>query len=237
MMDMQQKHYYDTTQPRAGITPDVVEVLTATANELQRTRKGKKQAPPGLATVEELENFAQLAKQPLHATRSAGITSIAISPASATTCATAGADGNVVVFDSQAKRIMQKISGHSKKVTDVAYLDATTLVTGGVDKTVRLWGADGEGMFYEAASFTDHTGEVVGVDVHPSGKYIVSASADKTWCLYDEDMCITQVGGLWCVVCNIGCQSWCCCLSPPLFFPVLNISSCQNTCCERPFTR
>ena len=95
----------------------MVEVLTATSNELCKTRKGKKQAPPGLATPEELEKFSQLAKQPLHATRSAGITSIAISPASATTCATAGADGNVVVFDSEAKRVVQKITGHSKKVT------------------------------------------------------------------------------------------------------------------------
>lgn len=106
-------------QPRAGITPDVVEVLTATSAELSKTRKGKKHAPPGLATPEELEHFSLLAKQPLHTTRSAGIVSIAISPASATTCATAGADGNVVVFDSEAKRVVQKITGHAKKVTGV----------------------------------------------------------------------------------------------------------------------
>ncbi len=101
---------------------------------------------------------------------------------------------------------------------DVAYLGAsgTALVTSGVDNTVRLWGADSEGQYQAANTFSQHTGEVVGVTVHPSGKYFVSASADKTWCLYDTDVCITQVreGGGWCVgwgervVCGVvGCMA------------------------------
>lgn len=79
----------------------------------------------------------------------------------------------------------------------VAFLgnDGAALVTSGIDKTVRLWGADDAGEYSPAATFTEHSEEVVGVDVHPSGKYFVSASADKTWCLYDQDMCITQVWG------------------------------------------
>jgi len=34
-------------------------------------------------------------------------------------------------------------------------------------------------------TFKDHSGEVTGVSVHATGDYIVTASADKTWSLYD----------------------------------------------------
>ena len=45
------------------------------------------------------------------------------------------------------------------------------------------------------AVLTDHTAEVVGVALHPTNKYFITASADKSWAFYDLDsmLCMAQV--------------------------------------------
>lgn len=50
-------------------------------------------------------------------------------------------------------------------------------------------------MSYLQAVLTEHTGEVVGVALHPTNKYFITASADKTWAFYDLDtmLCMAQV--------------------------------------------
>ena len=42
---------------------------------------------------------------------------------------------------------------------------------------------------------TDHTADVVGVALHPTNKYFITASADKTWAFYDLEsmLCMAQV--------------------------------------------
>ena len=48
---------------------------------------------------------------------------------------------------------------------------------------------------------SDHSGEVVGVALHPTNKYFITASADRSWAFYDLDsmLCMAQV----CFCCSV----------------------------------
>jgi len=50
------------------------------------------------------------------------------------------------------------------------------------DKTVKVWTPSTGKCAY---TFKDHKSEVTGITVHATGDYMVSASLDKTWALYD----------------------------------------------------
>lgn len=45
------------------------------------------------------------------------------------------------------------------------------------------------------AVLSDHSAEVVGVALHPTNKYFITASADKSWAFYDLEstLCMAQV--------------------------------------------
>ncbi len=52
------------------------------------------------------------------------------------------------------------------------------------------------------AVLSEHSAEVVGVALHPTNKYFITASADKSWAFYDLDsmLCMAQVLSPLCVV-------------------------------------
>ena len=50
------------------------------------------------------------------------------------------------------------------------------------DKTVKVWAPSTGKCVY---TFKEHKADVAGISVHATGDYLVSASMDKTWALYD----------------------------------------------------
>lgn len=52
------------------------------------------------------------------------------------------------------------------------------------------------------AVLSEHSAEVVGVALHPTNKYFITASADKSWAFYDLDsmLCMAQVLLLLCAL-------------------------------------
>jgi WD40 repeat protein/ABC-type lipoprotein export system ATPase subunit len=74
---------------------------------------------------------------------------------------------------------------HDKKVTSVAITpDGETIVSGSLDKKVRLCNREGDLI---AEPFTKHQRFVYGVAITPDGKTIVSGSKDKTVCLWNRN--------------------------------------------------
>lgn len=57
------------------------------------------------------------------------------------TFAAACADGTCAVFDAASGSVISRFQGHSRPVLTITYLDAATLVSAGVDHTIRLWDA------------------------------------------------------------------------------------------------
>jgi WD40 repeat protein len=85
--------------------------------------------------------------------------------------------------EKQVDQAVMVLKGHSSGVWDVAVTpDGQKVVSGGSDKTIKVWDlATGQCL----ATFEGHTDIVYGVTVTPDGKYIVSGSKDNTLKLWD----------------------------------------------------
>ncbi|KAF8388285.1 hypothetical protein HHK36_026951 [Tetracentron sinense] len=180
---------------RPGILADIIAELTDCNAALSQQRK-KRQIPPTLASVDDLERYTQLSSHPLHKTNKPGILSTDIH-SSKDFIATGGVDTNAVLFDRTSGQILSTLSGHSKKVNSVKFVDRDELfVTGSADKTVRVWQASENGNYICQHILKDHTAEVQAVTIHATNSYFVTASLDNTWCFYDlsSGLCLTQVG-------------------------------------------
>ena len=176
---------------KPALSAAVSEAMTACSAELSKGRK-KRAVSPTLATPEDLAAFSLRNSFPVHSTRKGGIAAVAVAPDADAVVATAGGDATVQLFDRAAGRALASLKGHSKKVLDVKFVGSVGLVaSASADKTVRVWKAAGgkddeEAPGYECAAVLEgHGGEVVSVCVHPTNDYLVTASSDGAWGLYD----------------------------------------------------
>lgn len=110
------------------------------------------------------------------------------------TIAIKGPENTIELWNARTGKHLKSLSGHEKPtdryeghpdVTISSYAfspDSKTIVSGGGDKTVRLWNAHtGENI----KTLTGHTETVVAVAFSPDGRTIMSASRDKTVRLWD----------------------------------------------------
>ena len=110
------------------------------------------------------------------------------------TIAIKGEENTIELWNARTGKYLKSLSGHEKPNTnyeghpDVAIYsyafspDGKTIVSGGGDKTVRLWNTR-TGINIE--TLTGHTETVVAVAYSPDGDTIVSASRDKTVRVWD----------------------------------------------------
>lgn len=179
---------------RPGISAGIIAELTDCNAALSQQRK-KRQVPPTVATVDDLERYTQISSHPLHKTSKPGIVSLDIHY-DKDIIATGGLDTNAVLFDRPSGQILSTLSGHSKKVTSLKFVARGDLfLTGSADKTVRVWQESDDGNYNCRHILKDHTAEVQAITVHATNNYFVTASLDGTWCFYElsSGLCLTQV--------------------------------------------
>lgn len=82
---------------------------------------------------------------------------------------------------------MRQLSGHSKAVNCVKFASQTEsladdfILSGSSDSTVKVW--KGDSCVHTLAKV--HSGSVLCLDVHPTMKYFITGSKDKTWAFSD----------------------------------------------------
>lgn len=97
-----------------------------------------------------------------------------------------GADHTVQLFDAGRGVVAASLTGHSKKVTSLAFASRTALLSASADKTVKLWAADGAAAWSLAApALGTAAAAVARVCVHPVTSLAVAVDAAAAWQLLD----------------------------------------------------
>lgn len=163
----------------------IKEKLTQKSQILSKDRK-KRAVSAALATEQNIQSFSvQSSDTGIHKSSPAGITSLAIHP-SEDLIVTGGMDGEIGVFNTQSRKLVTKLSGHSKRVNEVVVHPSQPLLfSASQDKTVRVWGGAGEEPYAASHIIRSHTDDVVGISLHATGDYLASASNDKSWAFHD----------------------------------------------------
>jgi len=176
-----------------GISEQVKQKMINLSKKLTAERK-KRIIAPETATVEDIRQYAVLSSHPVHAASKPGILCLDIHP-NQNLLLTGGVDRNVVLFSREEQRIISTLQGHTKKVSDVVFHpQQDLLLSASHDKTVRLWTPSGANK-YDSQALRLHEGEVVGIALHPTGDYFVSASTDSSWAFTDiqDGRCLAQI--------------------------------------------
>ncbi|XP_063449023.1 pre-mRNA-processing factor 19-like [Mytilus trossulus] len=169
----------------AGMSDEVLQKLQDKATLLTAERKKRgKTVPEGLATVEDIKQYRQLASHTgLHSASVPGILSLDICLKDTAKIVTGGNDKNAVVFNKDTEQVMAILKGHSKKVTSVIYHPDEELVfTASPDCTIRVWGVQTAQC---AQIIRAHDAPVTGISLHATGDYLLSSSTDTHWAFSD----------------------------------------------------
>ena len=152
---------------------------------MSSVRKKRKPAP-GYANADAVKTYVQTSHVPsLHATKPPGISALDLA-SDGKTVVTGGPDKVVQIFDLESSKVLGTLKGHTKPVTQVAFRegDEMLVVSSSADKTVRVWGDNGS-KWSAKVTLTGHKGEITGLSIHPSGRFVGAASTDSTWSMYD----------------------------------------------------
>eukprot|EP01120_Amphizonella_sp_Union-15-10_P014716 TRINITY_DN7237_c0_g1_i1.p1 TRINITY_DN7237_c0_g1~~TRINITY_DN7237_c0_g1_i1.p1 ORF type:complete len:784 (-),score=144.00 TRINITY_DN7237_c0_g1_i1:8-2359(-) len=111
-----------------------------------------------------------------------------------------------------------KLTGHEATVTSVSYTPNGDIISGSVDKTVRIWKLNGE-----CKTLTGHE-HIVWTVLGLSNGTIASGSADKTIRLWSDDQCIRVLTAHVDAVRDLS------------LYPGIGFLSCSNDCSVRLWT-
>jgi len=171
----------------SNVLADIIkDRLVQKSQTLSKERK-KRQISPSLATEDTIRDYTvQSSDTGLHKTTPPGISCLDIHPTKDLVL-TGGLDSDLSLFNTQTRKQVAKISGHNKRVNDVAFHPSEdVIISCSQDRTVRVWRSSGDDKYTLAHSIARaHTDDVVGVSLHATGDYLASASNDKSWAFHD----------------------------------------------------
>ncbi|PVU93429.1 hypothetical protein BB561_003283 [Smittium simulii] len=183
----------DVDSETADIVENAKNLISETFKSLSSQRKKRKQ-PAELSTPDDIKAFSLLSQiDSIHSSTKPGILTIAADH-TGDYILTGGLDNHGEVYQRSSGKTVATLKGHTKKVTNVAWLNnnTKTLFTGAADKTVRLWNISDDSKEHSwktSHTFKYHKSAISGLASHPSHSFIVSSSIDGAW-----HMCDISVG-------------------------------------------
>ncbi|KAF9519599.1 hypothetical protein BS47DRAFT_1370636 [Hydnum rufescens UP504] len=173
---------------QSGPLPVDVDALIADTQQTcaaLRHQEEKAKPPASYATANQIRNFTSKHTIPsLHSTSPVGIAALAVSSVYPTQFITGGNDNVVQVYDQETSKVLATLKGHTKKVNH--NLKPRLVISGSVDKTVRIWSHDSSsGDFAPAHTVKIHKGEISGVAVHPTSTLLAVSSLDKSYSIHN----------------------------------------------------
>jgi pre-mRNA-processing factor 19 len=185
-------------QGETGLTPEIVQRMQDIAKGLSRTRK--KRDFPGLAPVAEVKQFKCTGDFKVHQSTAPGILCLDIHKEDDHRIVTGGVDQQVILFDAEHEKLVQKLTGHSKKVSAVKLHPTKDMVlSASQDATARVWtctdSSNWKAPYSCAHVVRKHRAEVTDLSIHPLGDFFLTSSRDKSWALHDftTGRCIRHV--------------------------------------------
>lgn len=188
-------------EAETGLTPEIIQRMADIAKSLSRTRKQKHF--PNLAAVAEVKQFACVGSHPVHQSTAPGILCLDIHPSDDSRVVTGGVDSQVVLFNAQQEKMAQKLLGHGKKITNVAFHPTKEVIlSASQDATARIWTCSDQSNWKApwncGCVIRKHRAEVTGLSIHPLGDYFLTSSMDKSWALHElaTGRCVRHVKDL-----------------------------------------
>ena len=124
---------------------EALTVMAAAHKVLSKGRK-KRPMPDGLVSPDDMSKMAEAKSYTPHQASKPGILCVDVNKFNEDRVASGGADKQVIVFDRSAGKVKARLTGHSKKVTDVAFglkEDADLIVSASADKVCAYGGRGG----------------------------------------------------------------------------------------------
>lgn len=189
----------EDNQAELGLTPNIVSKMTEIAKTLSRTRKQRNF--PNLAPIADVKRFTCSGSHSAHQSTAPGILCLDVHKEDNDRILTGGVDSQVVLFNRSKEKTVQKLTGHSKKVSSVLFHPSKpALLSASQDCTAKIWTCSGdwESAYQCTHTVRRHQAEVTEVSVHPLGEYFLTASRDKSWAVHDfgSGRCIRHVKDL-----------------------------------------
>merc|ERR1712139_18866 len=158
------------------------------AKSLSKTRK--KREYPGLAPVSDVKTMECVISAPPHQSTAPGILCVDMHKVDNNRIVTGGVDQQVILYDAENEKLAQKLLGHKKKVTSVAFHPTKEVVlSASQDSTARVWtctdASNWKAPYTCAHVVKKHKAEVTDLSIHPLGDYFLTSSLDKSWALHD----------------------------------------------------
>ena len=172
--------------------PEVLQAIQDTLQDLSQARKDM-EISPTLATRGDLETYNCASSTLIHKINNPGTLSVDIHPVKPL-IVTGGTDSTAVVYDIQENKKVVTLKGHDAQVNAAVFHPSDAIFTASDDTTIKVWTNSGNGyQLYH--TFEDHKAPVVALNLHPTNRYLLSASTDSSWSFFDFDkqVLLTQV--------------------------------------------
>ncbi|KAJ3057054.1 hypothetical protein HK097_001023 [Rhizophlyctis rosea] len=174
-----------------GLSEADINKMQEKATSLSKSRR-KRKASPTLATVDQIKSYSKLNEVHGLSASNNGITSIGLIGSLPRWALAGSSDGEISLLDWGIGKMLDTAKAHTKRINAVVSSeegDSHLFFTASSDMSVKSWRykveADGSAVIGASQWSYAHRGDVTSMDIHPTGAFLLAASADSTWSLAD----------------------------------------------------